>query len=83
MLSRDPDLAALVRAVINTESRYIAEYPYCGAFQPPPESGLDPTENDWAIGVVVSPLVIVRASVKRVGSLEVDRWTIKPFSSAR
>ena len=83
MLSRDADLAALVRAVINTESRYIAEYPYCGAFQPPPESGLDPTENDWATGVIVNPLVIVRASVKRVGLLEVDQWTIKQCSSAR
>ena len=83
MLSRDADLAALVRAVINTESRYIAEYPYCGAFQPPPESGLDPTENDWAIGVIVNPLVIIQASVKRAGLLEVDQWIIKPFSSAR
>jgi len=83
LLSRDADLAALVKAVINTESRYVAEYPYCGAFQPPPESGLGPTENDWAIGVVVNPSVVVQASVRRVGLLEVDQWITKPFSSAR
>ncbi|KAF9651779.1 hypothetical protein BDM02DRAFT_3090493 [Thelephora ganbajun] len=57
LLSKDADLAALVRAVINTESRYVSEYPYCGAFQPPPESGLDPTENVWARGVIVNPPV--------------------------
>ncbi|KAK8074077.1 hypothetical protein PG994_004976 [Apiospora phragmitis] len=43
--SQDPNLQALVKAVINTESRYIAEYPYCGAFQPPQESGLSPSHN--------------------------------------
>lgn len=26
-----------------------------GAFQPPPESGLTPTHNDWADGVRVYP----------------------------
>ncbi|KAF9782151.1 Six-hairpin glycosidase-like protein [Thelephora terrestris] len=57
LLSKDANLAALVRAVINTESRYVAEYPYCGAFQPPPESRLEPTENDWATGVIVNPPV--------------------------
>lgn len=64
-MSKDTDLAALVKAVINTESRYIAEYPYCGAFQPPPESGLDPAENDWAIGVVVNPLVIATQTITK------------------
>ena len=69
----DADLAALVRAVINTESRYVAEYPYCGAFQPPPESGLGPTENDWAIGVIVNPLVAFRISEGNAGLLEQAR----------
>jgi hypothetical protein len=70
--------------VINTESRYIAEYPYCGAFQPPPESGLEPTENDWAAGVIVNPFVTVQAFVKQLCSLEaVDLSTITPFSNAR
>ncbi|KAH7110697.1 Six-hairpin glycosidase-like protein [Dactylonectria macrodidyma] len=57
LLPHDKNLKALVKAVINTESRYIAEYPYCGAFQPPPESGLKPTVNDYATLVMVNPPV--------------------------
>ncbi|ESK97428.1 duf1237 domain protein [Moniliophthora roreri MCA 2997] len=57
LLGSDPELAALVKAVINNEARYVSEYPYCGAFQPPPESGLAPTHNDWADGVTVNPPV--------------------------
>ncbi|KIL68123.1 glycoside hydrolase family 125 protein [Amanita muscaria Koide BX008] len=57
LLSVDPKLATLVKAVINNEARYVAQYPYCGAFQPPPESGLPPTHNDWADGVTVNPPV--------------------------
>ncbi|KZT37646.1 hypothetical protein SISSUDRAFT_1062661 [Sistotremastrum suecicum HHB10207 ss-3] len=57
LLPLDPNLQALVKAIINTEARWIAEYPYCGAFQPPPESGLSPTFNPWAAGVTVNPPV--------------------------
>ncbi|KAH8827769.1 Six-hairpin glycosidase-like protein [Flagelloscypha sp. PMI_526] len=57
LLSLDQELAALVKAVINNEARYVAEYPYCGSFQPPPESGLSPSHNDWADGVTVNPPV--------------------------
>ncbi|KAK8037609.1 hypothetical protein PG991_000955 [Apiospora marii] len=57
LLPQDKDLQALVKAVINTESRYIAEYPYCGAFQPPAESGLAPSHNDWADNVRINPPV--------------------------
>ncbi|TFK93848.1 glycoside hydrolase family 125 protein [Polyporus arcularius HHB13444] len=57
LLSQDKELATLVKAVINNEARYVSEYPYCGAFQPPPESGLAPTHNDWADGVTVNPPV--------------------------
>ncbi|KAF5321078.1 hypothetical protein D9619_000858 [Psilocybe cf. subviscida] len=57
LLSVDPALATLVKAVINNEARYVAEYPYCGSFQPPPESGLAPSHNDWADGVTVNPPV--------------------------
>lgn len=46
-----------MKAVINNEARYVAEYPYCGSFQPPPESGLAPSHNDWADGVTVNPPV--------------------------
>ncbi|KDR83528.1 hypothetical protein GALMADRAFT_54994 [Galerina marginata CBS 339.88] len=57
LLSVDPKLATLVKAVINNEARYVAQYPYCGSFQPPPESGLAPSHNDWAVGVTVNPPV--------------------------
>ncbi|KIK95139.1 glycoside hydrolase family 125 protein [Paxillus rubicundulus Ve08.2h10] len=57
LLSMDQELATLVKAVINNEARYVSEYPYCGAFQPPPESNLPPSHNDWADGVVVNPPV--------------------------
>ncbi|KAI0751344.1 Six-hairpin glycosidase-like protein [Daedaleopsis nitida] len=57
LLAQDKELATLVKAVINNEARYVSEYPYCGAFQPPPESGLAPSHNDWADGVTVNPPV--------------------------
>ncbi|KAJ7724819.1 hypothetical protein DFH07DRAFT_854556 [Mycena maculata] len=57
LLPSDPALATLVKAVINNEARYVSEYPYCGAFQPPPESGLAPSVNGAAVGVTVNPPV--------------------------
>ncbi|KAF8351307.1 Six-hairpin glycosidase-like protein [Amanita rubescens] len=57
LLAMDPELATLVKAVINNEARYVSAYPYCGAFQPPQESGLPPTHNAWADGVTVNPPV--------------------------
>ncbi|ESU15193.1 hypothetical protein FGSG_08193 [Fusarium graminearum PH-1] len=57
LLPQDENLKDLVKAIINTEARYISEYPYCGAFQPPPESGLSPSVNDYAELVTVNPPV--------------------------
>ncbi|KAF7341716.1 Glycoside hydrolase family 125 protein [Mycena sanguinolenta] len=57
LLPLDPSLQTLVKAVINNEARYVTQFPYCGSFQPPPESGLAPTVNDFAIGVTVDPPV--------------------------
>ncbi|KAJ7843041.1 Six-hairpin glycosidase-like protein [Mycena leptocephala] len=47
LLSVDPSLATLVKAVINNEAHYV--------FPAPPESGLAPSDNDWADGVTVNP----------------------------
>ncbi|KAK3175644.1 hypothetical protein K4F52_010098 [Lecanicillium sp. MT-2017a] len=57
LLPQDDNLQKLVKAVINTEARYIYQYPYCGSFQPPPESGLSPSHNDYADNVRVNPPV--------------------------
>ncbi|ORX39562.1 DUF1237 domain protein [Kockovaella imperatae] len=57
LLPHDEKLQALVKAVINTEARYIHQFPYCGAFQPPPESGLAPTFNEYAYKVDIHPPV--------------------------
>ncbi|KAJ7615933.1 hypothetical protein FB45DRAFT_841582 [Roridomyces roridus] len=57
LLPSDPALKTLVKAVINNEARYVAQYPYCGSFQPPPESGLAPSFNGAAVGVTVNPPV--------------------------
>ncbi|KAJ6789133.1 hypothetical protein PWT90_01525 [Aphanocladium album] len=57
LLPQDENLKSLVKAVINTEARYIYQFPYCGAFQPPPESGLAPSHNDYADNVRINPPV--------------------------
>ncbi|OAA78030.1 DUF1237 domain protein [Akanthomyces lecanii RCEF 1005] len=57
LLPQDENLRNLVKAVINTEARYIYQFPYCGSFQPPPESGLKPSHNDYADNVRINPPV--------------------------
>jgi len=41
----------LILGAINTQSEYVIESPYCNAFQPPPFSGLAPSDNGQADSV--------------------------------
>ena len=84
LLSVDKQLATLVKAVINNEARYVSQFPYCGAFQPPPESGLPTSHNDWADGVTVNPYVNLDNDYSySIRLTYTDRSTTKSFLSAR
>ncbi|OAQ73827.1 hypothetical protein VFPPC_01442 [Pochonia chlamydosporia 170] len=39
------NIASLYRGTINLQSRYIRKFPYCNAFQPPPDSKLPPNNH--------------------------------------
>lgn len=45
----DPKIKKLILGLINTQSDFVLSHPYCNAFQPPPQSGIDfkfNNEND-------------------------------------
>lgn len=45
LAKKDKAIHNLILGAINTQAELIITSPYCNAFQPPPPSGLEPTEN--------------------------------------
>jgi uncharacterized protein len=45
LAKKDKSIANLILGAINTQAEFIIEFPHCNAFQPPPPSGLTPTNN--------------------------------------
>jgi meiotically up-regulated gene 157 (Mug157) protein len=45
LAKKDKAIYNLILGAVNTQSEYVIESPYCNAFQPPPISGLRPTDN--------------------------------------
>jgi uncharacterized protein len=71
LLPYDKNLQALFRAVLNLQGQYIADKPYCNAFQPPPASGLRP--NSVPGGISITPAID--------GSVYQCKWEIDSLAS--
>ncbi|KAF7596733.1 hypothetical protein BBP40_000161 [Aspergillus hancockii] len=45
LAKKDKKLHTLILGAINTQAEFVIQSPYCNAFQPPPPSGIQPTNN--------------------------------------
>ena len=45
LAKKDKNLRTLIVGAINTQVEYVIQSPYCNAFQPPPLSGIPPSDN--------------------------------------
>ncbi|KAF9892454.1 hypothetical protein FE257_001563 [Aspergillus nanangensis] len=45
LAKKDEKLHTLIQGAINTQAEFVIQSPYCNAFQPPPPSGIQPTNN--------------------------------------
>lgn len=58
--NKDPNIRNLILGAINTQAEFVIQSPYCNAFQPPPPSKLEPTENgqDDSVHPAYEPSVV-------------------------
>ncbi|KAK9461194.1 uncharacterized protein V1516DRAFT_343505 [Lipomyces oligophaga] len=46
LIKKDEGLRQLILGAIHTQAEFLTSSPYCNAFQPPPQSNLQPSSND-------------------------------------
>lgn len=56
LAQKDPKIFNLILGAINTQAEYVAESPYCNAFQPPPPSHLPYSQNGQEDCMILFPL---------------------------